>query len=82
MPSMVVSSIAKAADDLGDAAADPDDRGGASLEHARLPAMAAVAMRPQDNIALFRAVKTVTSLTLGIVLGGGAAVNSFREAAV
>jgi hypothetical protein len=44
--------------------------------------MAAVAMRPQDNIALFRAVKTVTSLTLGIVLGGGAAVNSFREAAV
>jgi hypothetical protein len=79
MPSIVASSMAKASDDVGDAAVDADDRGGASLAHARLPTMAHVAIRPQGNIRLFRALKAVTSLTLGIVLGRGAAVNSFRR---
>ena len=77
MPSMVASSTVKAADDVGDATA-VDDRCGASLEHARLPAMAAVAIRPQLNFGLFRALRAVTSATLGIVLGRGAALNSLR----
>src|SRR5262245_9810235 len=73
MLSMVASSIAKAADDVGDAGA-ADDRCGASLEHARLPAVAAVAIRPRQNIGLFHALKAVTSVTLGLVLGRGTVV--------
>ena len=76
MPSMVASSIGKAADDVGDAAEDADDRDGAPLPHARLPTMAVVAISPQENIDPFRALKAVTSLTLDIVLGRDAAVNS------
>jgi glycine/D-amino acid oxidase-like deaminating enzyme len=57
MPSMVASSIAKAA--VGDSAV-AEDRNGASLEHARLPAMAAVAITRQQNIDLFRTFKAVT----------------------
>ena len=74
---MVASSIVKAADDVDDAAVDADDWDGAPLPHARVPAMAAVAISPPRNIRPFRALKAVTSLTVGIVLGRGAAVNSF-----
>jgi hypothetical protein len=73
---MVASSIAKAADAAGDAAADADDRDGAPLAHERLPAMAAVAISPPRNIGSFPVLNAMTSLTVGIVLGSGAAVNS------
>jgi hypothetical protein len=82
MPSMVASSIARAADDVGDAAEGADDRDGAPLPHARLPTMAVVAISAQENIEPFRALKAVASLTPDIVLGRDAAVNSFRDAAV
>ena len=72
---MVASSIARAADEVGDAAEDADDRDGPPLPHARLPTMAVVAISPQQNIDLFRGLKAVTSLTLGIVRGNDTAVN-------
>src|SRR5687768_7071233 len=81
MSSMVASSIAKAADDVGAAASDADDRDGAPLPHERLlPATAAVAIRPPRNIRPFRALNAVASLAVGIILVRGAAVNSFRSA--
>lgn len=79
MPSMVASSIAKAADDVGDAVAGGENDDGAPLPHERLPAMAAVAISPPRNIRSFCALKAVTSLPLGIILGRGAAVNYFRD---
>src|SRR5687767_9117377 len=82
MPSMVASSIAKAADDVGDAVAGGENDDGAPPQHERLPAMAAVAISPPRNIRSFCALKAVTSLPLGIIPGRGAAVNYFRHAAV
>jgi hypothetical protein len=61
MSSMVASSMAKAFDDVGDPAAEADDRTAPSFPHPRLTAMAAVAISPPRKIRPFRAFKAVTS---------------------
>jgi hypothetical protein len=62
MPSMVVSSIAKTPDDVGDAGTDADVPGEGALDpHARLPATAAAAISASKDVSRFRALKIVTS---------------------
>jgi hypothetical protein len=68
---MVASSIAKAADDVGNAAADAEDCDDPALPHERLPTMTVVAISPPRNGRPFGVLKAVISLTVGIVPGRG-----------
>ena len=75
---MVASSMAKAVDDAD--TGDADDRGGAFLPQEKLPTMTAVAPNPARNARPLRALNSVTSLAVCIVLRRAAAVNRSRHA--
>jgi hypothetical protein len=79
MPSIVASSIVKTADAVDSAASGADDCERVPLPHERVPATAAIAVSPRRTIRPFRALKAPDLPTVGIVLGPGAVVNSFRE---